>query len=184
MMRVSTDFTTIPDDYGKAAPAANLTEGIPTVSFPFYLDGVNPAAHYLHWEFVDDDSIPVCGFQWIHWSVANLPIDALMFDFNDSHALHIPENFSNQLQSMVPEAVQGRNSQASRFVGSDNPAVYQRYNGPQPPDKPHDYMLTVYATTKPLPELKEGFWLSELRDGLRTCRDVVDSDAIWLTGRN
>ena len=26
---------------------------------------------FLHWEFVDPDSIPVCGFQWNHWSLAS-----------------------------------------------------------------------------------------------------------------
>ncbi|EFG26012.2 Raf-like protein [Scardovia inopinata] len=184
IMRLSTDFTVIPEDYGKQADDSKKTDGIPVVSFPFYINGINPQAHYLHWEFVDDDSIPVCGFQWIHWSVANLPLDALMYDFNDSQALQIPEDFSRQLPAMIPEAVQGRNSQASRFVGSVNPSVFQRYNGPQPPDRPHDYMLTVYATIDPLLNLREGFWLSELRDGLRASRSVVDSDAMWLTGEN
>ncbi len=181
-MRISADFTTIPEQYAKLAPEENKIDGTPIVSFPFYIDDVNPAARYLHWEFLDDDSIPVCGFQWIHWSMANLPIDALMFDFNNSHALHIPEDFSRTVPAMIPEAVQGRNSSASRFVGRDNPQVYQRYNGPQPPNENHEYTLTVFATTKPLEGLKEGFWLNEFHHALRNSRSVVDSGEILLIG--
>ena len=72
-MKVSADFTTIPDAYAKHAPEGNLTDGVPVVSFPFYISDIAPQARYVHWEFVDDDAIPVSGFQWIHWSVANLP---------------------------------------------------------------------------------------------------------------
>ena len=77
-MKISADFTVIPDDFAKAAAPEYFNGGVPVVSFPFYIDDVNPEARYLHWEFVDPDSIPVCGFEWIHWSVANLPIGALM----------------------------------------------------------------------------------------------------------
>ncbi|MDU4263804.1 MAG: YbhB/YbcL family Raf kinase inhibitor-like protein [Bifidobacterium breve] len=152
-MKISADFTVIPDDFAKAAAPEYFNGGVPVVSFPFYIDDVNPEARYLHWEFVDPDSIPVCGFEWIHWSVANLPIGALMYDFNDSHALAIPPDFSRQLPAMIPETVQGRNSSASKFLGrSTDPSVIMRYNGPQPPDKDHEYYLQVWATKKPLPD--------------------------------
>ena len=143
-MKISADFTVIPDDFAKAAAPEYFNGGVPVVSFPFYIDDVDPEARYLHWEFVDPDSIPVCGFEWIHWSVANLPIDALMYDFNDSHALAIPPDFSRQLPAMIPETVQGCNSSASKFLGrSTDPAVIMRYNGPQPPDKDHEYRQGV-----------------------------------------
>ena len=182
-MKISADFTVIPDDFAKAAAPEYRTDGIPTVSFPFYIDEVSPEAHYLHWQFVDPDSIPVCGFEWIHWSMANLPIDALMFDFNDSHALAIPPDFSRQVPAMVPEAVQGRTSQASRWVGGSDVAVTMRYNGPQPPDKDHDYYLQVWATRKPLPGLNQGFWLNELHHALRESDETPDTAAIFLIGK-
>jgi Raf kinase inhibitor-like YbhB/YbcL family protein len=160
-MRITTDFTRIPDEYAKAAPAANKLDGQPIVSFPFYIDQLDPSAHYLHWALTDPDSIPVCGFEWIHWSVANLPVDALMYDFNDAHALAIPADFSRTMVSMIPEALQGRNSEASRFVGKTDPAVIARYVGPTPPDKDHDYLLRVWATAEPLEGLDQGFWLNE-----------------------
>ena len=85
----------------QAAPPENCIDGTPIVSFPFYIDALDPAVQFLHWEFVDPDSIPVCGFQWNHWSLANLPVDALMYDFNDSHALAIPADFSRTVSAMI-----------------------------------------------------------------------------------
>ena len=78
-MKISADFTVIPDAFAKAAPPENCIDGTPIVSFPFYIDELDPSVQFLHWEFVDPDSIPVCGFQWNHWSLANLPVDALMY---------------------------------------------------------------------------------------------------------
>ena len=183
-MKISADFTVVPDDFAKAAAQQYRVDGVPVTSFPFYIDGVDPQARYLHWAFTDPDSIPVCGFEWIHWTVANLPIDALMFDFNDSYALAIPPDFSRQMPAMIPEALQGRNSSASQFVGRDgNPAVTMRYNGPQPPDKDHDYCLHVWATTQPVPGLNQGFWLNELMHGLREKVQPVDQGGMFVTGK-
>ena len=131
-MKISADFTVIPDAFAKAAPPENCIDGTPIVSFPFYIDALDPAVQFLHWEFVDPDSIPVCGFQWNHWSLANLPVDALMYDFNDSHALAIPADFSRTVSAMIPETIQGRTSAASPLLQgrSSDPAVTMRYNGP------------------------------------------------------
>ena len=115
-MKISADFTVIPDAFAKAAPPENCIDGTPIVSFPFYIDELDPSVQFLHWEFVDPDSIPVCGFQWNHWSLANLPVDALMYDFNDSHALAIPADFSRTVSAMIPETVQGRTSAASPLL--------------------------------------------------------------------
>ena len=183
-MRISADFTVVPDDFAKAAAPEYRTGGVPVISFPFYVDAIDPEVRYLHWALTDPDSIPVCGFEWIHWTVANLPIDALMYDFNDSHALSIPPDFSRQMPAMIPEAVQGRNSSASRFVGRENdPAVIMRYNGPQPPDKDHEYHLCVWGTRRPLGGLNQGFWLNELFHALRDCGESPDQGGIFVTGR-
>ncbi len=170
-MRITADFTVIPDVFAKAADPEHKTAGTPVVSFPFYIEDFDKSRiKYLHWEFLDPDSIPVCGFEWIHWSAANLPVDALMFDFNDSRALQIPPDFSRQMAAMIPEAVQGRTSAASRFVGETDPSVTMRYNGPNPPDKDHEYYLHVWGTSKPLPGLNQGFWLNELQHASVTMR--------------
>ena len=112
-----------------------------------------------------------------------LPVDALMFDFNDSRALQIPPDFSRQMPAMIPEAVQGRTSAASRFVGETDPAVTMRYNGPNPPDKDHEYYLHVWGTAKPLPGLNQGFWLNELQHAIRDCGETPDQGGIFLTGK-
>ena len=184
-MRLSTDFHTIPDEYAKQAGAEGLLNGEPIVSFPFYVDELPADAQYLHWELVDPDSIPVCGFEWIHWCVANLPIDALMYDFDDSHALEIPRDFSRAMPSMIPEAVQGRNSQASRLVNATDPSLTVRYTGPNPPDKDHEYLLRAWATAKPLPGLNQGFWLNEMLRELRHSDEesAAQPAGIWLLGR-
>ncbi|KFF31613.1 YbhB/YbcL family Raf kinase inhibitor-like protein [Bifidobacterium bombi] len=165
-MRISADFKIIPNAYTGAAAPEDKVDGVPVVSFPFYIDSVGEQSHWLHWQLTDPDSIPVCGFEWIHWCVANMPVEALMFDFNDSHALAIPPDFSRQLPSMIPEALQGRTSAASKYVGSTDPSVTMRYNGPTPPDKPHGYELSVWATASPLPGLAQGFWLNDLRHAI------------------
>ena len=46
--------------------------------------------------------------------------------------------------------------------GSSNPAVFNRYCGPQPPDKTHFYTLAVYALDTKL-DLPEGYYLNEFR---------------------
>ena len=114
-MKISADFTVIPDDFAKAAAPEYFNGGVPVVSFPFYIDDVDPEARYL-----------------------------------------------------------GR---------STDPAVIMRYNGPQPPDKDHEYYLQVWATKKPLPGLNQGFWLNELLHALRNSGEVPDTDGIFLTGK-
>lgn len=49
-MKISADFTVIPDDFAKAAAPEYFNGGVPVVSFPFYIDDVDPEARYLHWE--------------------------------------------------------------------------------------------------------------------------------------
>mgnify|MGYP006000684521 CR=1 FL=1 len=84
-MKIRTHFEIMPDLYAKAAPIQAKAHGVPVVSFPFSVEfAVDQIAkqssdqvQYLHWAFTDPDSIPVCGFEWIHWTVANAPVSAL-----------------------------------------------------------------------------------------------------------
>ena len=43
-MKISADFTVIPDDFAKAAAPEYFNGGVPVVSFPFYIDDVDPEA--------------------------------------------------------------------------------------------------------------------------------------------
>ena len=57
----------VPDRYAKHADAAHLHAQKPTTSFPFEVEGIPQGARSLALAFTDYDSIPVCGFTWIHW---------------------------------------------------------------------------------------------------------------------
>lgn len=148
----------VPDRYAKYADAAHLYQGCPTTSFPFEVEGVPQDARSLAVTFTDYDSIPVCGFTWIHWVAAG--IDAC---YAKGGRIAFPEDASN---AGAFGMVQGKNSSASRLVGSSDPLLTCRYNGPQPPDATHVYTLRVYALDV-MPQLAEGFWANELVHVLR-----------------
>ena len=149
----------IPDRFAKHADAKYLYANTPTRSFPIEIVDIPNEAKSIALTFFDYDSIPVCGFAWIHWAVCG--IDA--GEAKDG-VLKLPEDASNR-QSLG--MVQGRNSSASRlFGGSTDPLLTCRYNGPQPPDKTHVYTLRAYALDF-APQLEEGFWLNELMAAMR-----------------
>lgn len=145
-MNIKAQFTIIPDSYAKKA--TERIDGCPVKSFPFEIIDIPAGAKYLALTLVDYDAIPVAGFSWIHWSVADIEVT--------DNFINIPEDFSRQTKLS-----QGKNSQISKFVGKTNPEVTQRYTGPQPPNEDHWYTLTAYALSKPT-KLKDGFYLNEL----------------------
>ena len=135
----------LPDKYGKYAAPEEIKNGKPIISFPIQLSNLPAETKTIALTFTDPDSIPVCGFEWIHWIAANIPNSQV-----------IPENFSQLAKNPV---VQGKNSSASPLLdGSDVPTGY---NGPNPPDQTHDYILKVFALDDNL-DLENGFWMNEL----------------------
>lgn len=148
----------LPDKYAKFSDIT--IDGVPSVSFPIRIGGVPDGAKSLAVMFVDFDSLPVCGFAWTHWTAANIPADIS----------EIPENAS---QDQAFGMVQGKN----HFSG----AVSCRYGGPTPPDKTHNYTLTVFALDCEL-ELDEGFGLVEL---LEKAHDhVLEKSELILPARS
>jgi Raf kinase inhibitor-like YbhB/YbcL family protein len=145
-MKIHTNFEVIPDKYGKYAGDEDRIDGVPVVSFPFSIEDLPEGAVTWAAVFFDDDAIPVGGFSWIHWSVANVPASETV----------VPENFSQ-----VTTYPQGKNSTAGKLAYRPNPLVNQKYNGPQPPNADHIYRLAVYALDTELP-MKDGYWLNEL----------------------
>ncbi|GEK06503.1 YbhB/YbcL family Raf kinase inhibitor-like protein [Schleiferilactobacillus harbinensis] len=143
----------MPDKYAKYAPQENTRDGFPIVSFPFDIKDAPVDTQYFAWSLLDYDAVPVGGFIWIHWVAANLPADVMQ----------IPENAS---QSGALDFIQGRNANAGAMVHNQDPLINQHYVGPQPPDKTHDYTLTLYALDSALP-LKQGFWYNDFRRALR-----------------
>lgn len=96
----------------------------------------------------DYDAIPVCGFSWIHWIVANI----------DPAIKELPENASRELKDLV----QGKNSLASKQICGDQPdEVVNFYGGPRPPDKDHEYQFELFALDTRL-DLPIGFRMNDL----------------------
>ncbi|QOJ84236.1 YbhB/YbcL family Raf kinase inhibitor-like protein [Lentilactobacillus parabuchneri] len=141
------------DKYAKYAAAADIVDGKPIVSFPIKINGVPEEAKSLALTFLDWDAVPVSGFPWIHWIAANIA----------PTVTEIPEDNSQTLK--VP-MVQGRNSTAGGMIGNKDVKTAWHYNGPNPPDKVHNYHLSMFALDAELP-LKDGFWLNELQDAMR-----------------
>lgn len=151
-MRVNVELENglLPDRFGKHAPGQDRLEGFPVRSFPIGIEGVPEGAKSLALAFIDFDAIPVGGFCWIHWLACDI----------DPETSLIPEDAS---RTGGVAFTQGANSNWSPMAhGSDNPAVFDRYCGPQPPDKTHVYTLVVYALDCTL-GLSEGYYLNEFR---------------------
>lgn len=151
-INVKLDNGFLPDAYGKRAPKDTYIKGQPSVSFPIEITDVPAGTKTLALTLVDPDSIPVCGFQWIHWTAANIP----------AHTTKIPANAS---QNAVLSFIQGKNSIAGALIGEKDTKINQHYIGPTPPDKTHDYELRVYALDTQL-NLKNGFWMNELQHAM------------------
>ncbi len=99
--------------------------------------------------FVDHDAIPVCGFSWIHWTVANI----------DPSLNELPENASINMN-----LIEGVSSWASKLLHDDWRLSLEDaigYGGCAPPDKDHRYSITMYAINTKL-DLTRGFYLNEL----------------------
>ena len=138
----------LPDAYGKYAAPEDCYDWSCRRSFPFTVEDVPYGTRALAVFFIDWDSVPVCGFPWIHWTVANLPVG------------DVPENLTTSDVPFVP----GTNSMYSIFKHS-KPEITQSYIGPMPPDQTHDYTLTVYAVDTTL-DLTPGYFFNELRKDL------------------
>lgn len=134
------------DEYGKYAPTNLMLAGHPIKSFPVKISDIPAGTKSFAIVFFDLDSTPVCGFAWIHWLAANIPVTLA----------NLPANASREL---ADQFIQGKNSNAGSLVNGD-PQIIQGYVGPQPPDKNHDYTLKVYALDEMLP-LKNGYWLND-----------------------
>ena len=122
----------IADDYG--ARASQTMAGIPNRSFALSFANVPEGTVCIALTMIDPD-----GGNWVHWLVANVPIEGL------------PENASVDLADSL---VQGKND--FRFTG---------YGGPTPPTGTHTYVLTAYALSE-APVLENGFSLKELSQAI------------------
>ena len=133
----------IADKYGKRGTEFGAAD-MPALSFPLKISGAPAGTASYAIVFDDPDSVSPCGFRWIHWLVAGLRVPEL------------PEDASRTDGSLI----QGVNSWY--LHGTDDRIAASRYGGPAPPDRPHTYVLTVYALDF-IPALKNGFTLETFK---------------------
>jgi Raf kinase inhibitor-like YbhB/YbcL family protein len=107
-----------------------VKNGIPLLSIPLEIKNAPQGAECFAVLMDDTDSVPLCGYRWVHWMAADVADSSL------------PAGFSSDAGS---KAIQGKNGFGT--VG---------YGGPAPQDKDHTYVITVYALDGKT-GLKDGF---------------------------
>lgn len=122
------------DKYGKRGTQQKF--GMPTLSLPIKIENAPKDTKSFAIIFDDPDSVPVCGYIWNHWLVANLQKTELKEDESQTSF----------------DFVQGKNS------WNDN-----CYGGPCPPDRPHNYRIRVFALSSLL-DLRGDFTLTQLEN--------------------
>lgn len=146
-INVKTENGYLPAKYSKFADQKYQYKGNPCISFPIEFNDISDKVRSIAITLLDHDAIPVCGFTWIHWLACNIPCEINL----------LPENISTNNTLNI---IQGKNSFASVYVGETDPNIINRYVGPTPPDKDHEYTLTVYGLDIKL-NLKEGYLMND-----------------------
>lgn len=124
--------------YGKFGEM--LEEDVPTRSFPLQATCAPAETVSFAIRMSDPDSVPIAGYEWVHWMVVNL------------ETVDLPENASVE---WAEQMIQGTNDFGT--IG---------YGGPMPPDKPHTYVITVYALDTML-DLQNGFTKEAFEDAIQ-----------------
>ena len=122
---------------------------MPTRSFQLSWHELPANTKSLALIFIDHDAIPVCGFSWIHWTVANIDPAQQALAENASAAGGLLEGVNSWASGILPEAWKLTPEEATR------------YGGCAPPDQPHLYTIELYALDKKL-ALQKGFFMNEL----------------------
>ena len=161
---VGLDNGLLPDRFGKHAPEAYQLDGHPVRSFPIEIADVPEGARTLALTFLDYDAVPVGGFCWIHWLACDIAPDTTLVP-------RTPAPRASWLAYRLEQRLVASGRQPYR------PADHPSLRGPYPPDKTHDYTLTVYALDCEL-GLSEGYFLNEFRRAVRG--HVLDEASLEL----
>jgi len=144
-------------------------ENKPNRSFHIAWDNLPKKTKSLVLTFIDYDAVPVCGFPWIHWTVSNINPLLLELPEDASEKMNLLEGITSWFSPLLPTEIKLDKEQA---IG---------YGGCAPPDKPHQYTLTVYALNTKL-SLNKGFYLNEL---LKAMEDhILDHSLIHAIYKN
>lgn len=144
-MRVSSDGVVdgyFLDRYG--AKGTEFRGDMPSLSVPFDIEDAPDGTLSFAVVLDDYDAIPVCGFDWIHWTISDLTKTSVRE--GESHN--------------GPDFTEGCNSFHS-VAGDMSAEDATGYGGMAPPDREHRYTLKVYALDTVL-DLERGFLLNDL----------------------
>lgn len=130
---------------------------MPLISLPIKWSNYPRGTKSFAITIVDNDTVPIIGFPWIHWCLCNI----------NPKINSLPENASTTMKTTL---IQGLNSFAkgyaidlkelSGFMVSKASAIH--YGGFVPVNFPHLYTITIYALDTVLP-IKNGFTYNELQ---------------------
>lgn len=146
----------IQDRYGRRS--GDQLEGVPQLSFPVRWEGAPVGTKSFALVFIDYDNVIGEGIIWVHWLAVNIPAEA--------------EGLAEDAARTDGTLVQGKNTWAFQ-LGTENP-VCNRYGGPAPEDRPHEYELQLYALSEML-DLENGCYYNEF---LRASRGKVLETAV------
>ena len=135
------------DKYG--AKGTVFVNGMPGLSIPFDIEDAPKGTKTFAAVFDDYDAVPVCGFDWIHWTLCDLKKTSVA-----EGESHKPNDFTEGCNSWHSVADELSVEQATG------------YGGMAPPDKPHRYTLKVYALDTEL-MLPRGFLLNNLHFSMK-----------------
>lgn len=127
---------------------------MPNYSFHLAWENLPVNTQSLALIFLDHDAIPVCGFTWIHWLIANIDPTLKQLPENASASMKLLEGVNSWNSSIIPAEWQLNKEDATHFGGC------------APPDKEHLYTITLYALDKKL-ELTRGFSMNELLKAMK-----------------
>lgn len=127
---------------------------MPNYSFHLAWEDLPENTQSLALIFIDHDAIPVCGFTWIHWIVANIDPALKELPENASATMNLLEGVNSWVSGIIPAEKRLNKDEASSFGGC------------APPDKDHLYTIELYALDTSL-TLTSGFAMNELLKAMK-----------------
>ena len=150
---------------------AHVFKGVkPNYSFHLAWEDLPSNTKSLALIFIDYDAIPVCGFPWIHWTVANIDPALKELPENASANMKLLEGVTSWGSGIIPEDWKLNKEEATGFGGCA-----------PPPGPEHLYTIQVYALDTVL-TLNRGFYMNELLHAMKKhVLDKAELEAFYKT---
>lgn len=148
----------IDPQYGAASK--DKLGAMPLESIPLQWSGAPSTTKTYAITIVDNDTVPIMGFPWIHWVVADIPSDTTMLPANASTTM------TESIKQGVTSFADGYPLNLVTLKGFQVPREKAfHYGGMVPVNFPHKYTMTVYALDTAL-NLENGFGLNDLYNAM------------------